>query len=138
MDSETVEIRAISRGVAVVGAVVVGALLATVELPATPAPGSDGDFSIEIVRKRTEAAATAVANVMAPAADAATPAAAAKPENGVGADVRLWLNDPAGDIVFVNAERYARCVAARARRVEDADCPSAGDRRRMVLDRGRA
>ena len=46
--------------------------------------------------------------------------------------LRLWIETPSR-IVFDNSPQYRRCVEARARRHDEADCPSAQDRRAMVL-----
>jgi hypothetical protein len=131
MDSSALEVRVIARASAVLIGLIVATLLTTVRLPSAPAPGAGSDFSVQVVRKRAGEMANAAASI----GDGARAAAVSQPDGlGVGADIRLWLESPAGELVFVSAERYARCVAARAGRREDADCPSASDRRRMVLD----
>lgn len=131
MDSSALEVRVISRVSAALIGLIFATLLTTVRLPNEPAPGSGSDFSVQVVRKRADNPASAAASI----GDGARAAVISEPEgSGLGADIRLWLEGPAGELVFVSAERYARCVAARAGRREDADCPSASDRRRMVLD----
>jgi len=136
MGSEAIEVTVISRACAVLLALIVGTLLSSVQIPAAPASGSGAEFSMQIVRKRTaDTVADAAATAKASAEDAVQRAAVSLVDAGVGMDVRLWLESPEGELVFASAERYARCLAARAQRREDADCPSAGDRRRMVLDR---
>lgn len=135
MTTETLEVKVIARASAVLIALCVALLLSSVEFPRAPVPGDGDDISVRIVRK-LETSAVALARAVAPAAKAAAPAAAAALANeGFGADVRLWLEGPAGEIIFVSAERFARCQDARAHRREDADCPSASDIRRMVLRR---
>jgi hypothetical protein len=134
MDSSALEVRLISRACALLLALIVSLLLSTVRLPSAAAPGEGGDFSIEVVRQRAEETAMAMANAVAPTAAAAQPARPGTSETGIGIDIGLWTEGPTGELVFASAERYARCVAARARGLEDADCPSAVDRRRMVLD----
>lgn len=138
MTSEALEVRWISRTCAALLALVVATLLSSVRLPLAPAMGSGDEFSVEIVRKRAEDAIAAFAATAGASADVTVQRATASPiDTGAGMDVRLWLNGPQGEIVFVSAERYARCIDARARRMDDADCPSASDRRRMVLDEAR-
>lgn len=136
MGSEAVEVRVISRACAVLLAVITCTLVSTLELPSPPPTGSGSEFSIQVVRKRTEKAlAVATTTARSSAKAAVQRATVSLIDAGTGMDVRLWLESPEGELVFASAERHARCLAARAQRREDADCPSASDRRRMVLER---
>lgn len=47
----------------------------------------------------------------------------------------LWINAPDGRIVFRSAEQYHRCLAARRRRADEADCPNAYETRELALAR---
>lgn len=134
MSSEALEVRWVSRACAALVGLIVATLISSLRLPVAPATGPGDDFSMQIVRKRAEEAVATVPSASAPADLGAQRATASLIDAGAGMDVRLWLNGPAGEIVFMSAERYARCIDARARRRDDADCPSASDRRRMVLD----
>ncbi len=135
MESEAVEVRAIARGLALLTALILATLLSTVRLPAAPAPGVEQEASVSVVRKRgPEPMALAAAQALAPQQPTTLSAVSAESGQGLGQETRLWVNGPGGEIVFRNAGRFERCVLARRQRMEDADCPSAADRRRMVLD----
>ena len=49
---------------------------------------------------------------------------------------RLWTYDTQGQIVFDRAEQYRRCVAARAARHNEADCPEPHDPHPLTLRAG--
>ncbi|MDX2234360.1 MAG: hypothetical protein NW200_07665 [Hyphomonadaceae bacterium] len=133
MDSDAIEVRAIARVSAVLIAMIGGTLLSTVRTPPAPSPGVAQSASVQVIRKKdVTPMAMAAADLMA---GPATPSSfAADDGHGLGEEIRLWVNTPAGEIVFNNAERYQRCLRARQSRMETADCPSAEDSRRMVLD----
>jgi hypothetical protein len=133
MDSSAIEVRAISRAAAALLALIVGVLVATVRVSPAPSPGVGQVASVTVVRKKVEDDAAMAA---AEALDAAAPApfSSLRDGQGFGEEVVLWVTGPGGEIVFRNAERYQRCLAARSRRMEAPDCPSAADNRRMVLD----
>ena len=132
MQSDMIEVRAISRVSAVLVALIGGTLLCTVRVPAMPAAGVSDTASVRVIRKRD---VTDAQQAEAEARLAATlRASAAEDGVGLGDEVLLWINDPSGAIVFRSANRFHRCVLARSRGLEDADCPSASDRRQMVLE----
>lgn len=138
MDSSSFEVRMISRAAAALLALIVGVLVATVRVPPAPAPGVGETASVMIVRRKAEDdAAMAAAEALAANADPA-PFASARDGEGFGEEIVLWVNGPGGEIVFRNADRYRRCVTARHRKVDTADCPSAADQRRMMLDEASA
>lgn len=133
MQSDAIEIRAISRVSAALIALIGGTLLSSMRVPAMPAAGVSDAASVRVIRKKDQGdvqQATAEAGLAA----ALALRAGALDGADLGDEVRLWVNDPAGAIVFRNAGRFHRCVAARARGVEDADCPSASDLRQMLLE----
>ncbi len=135
MNSDAIEVRAISRVVAVLLALIGVTLLSTVRLPAMPTPGVSDVASIQVVRKKDrDAALLAAQEAAALAAAAPMRFADARDTSGLGEDIRLWINGPDDEIIFHNADRFQRCVTARAHRMEAPDCPSAGDRRQMVLE----
>ena len=132
MQSDLIEVRAISRVSAVLIALIGATLLTSVRLPAMTAPGLSDAASVRVIRKKDTSDAQQAA---AEARFAAALRASAVDDGlGPGDEVLLWVNDPSGAIVFRNANRFHRCVLARSRGVEDADCPSASDLRQMVLE----
>ncbi len=136
MNSDAIEVRAISRGVAVLLALIGVTLLSQVRLPQMPTPGVSDMASIQVVLKKDrDAALLAAQEAAALAASSTMPFADARGTSGLGEDIRLWINGPRGEIVFRNADRFRRCVMARAQRIEESDCPSAGDLRQMVLEK---
>ena len=135
MNAETLEVRAISWGVTALLALVGVTLLSTMRFPEMAAPGVSDAASIQVVRKKDRDDAHAAQQAMALVAAAPMPVADAGVGSGLGEEIRLWINGPGGEIVFRNADRFRRCVAARAQRMEAPDCPSAGDLRQMVLEK---
>lgn len=133
MDSNAFEVRAISRVAAGLLTLIGATLLASVRLPASPAPGVAESASVMVVRKKAENEAAMAAAEALNAQAESVDFASAHAGDGYGTEVLLWVNRP-GEIVFRNADRYQRCVLARNRQLEAPDCPSAEDRRRMVLD----
>ena len=132
MQSDMIEVRAISRVSAVLIALIGGTLLSAVRVPAMPAAGISDAASVRVIRKKD---VTDAQKVEAEARlVAALRTSAVEDGFGLGDEVLLWINDPSGAIVFRNANRFHRCVQARSRRMEDADCPSASDLRQMVLE----
>jgi hypothetical protein len=135
MKSEAVEVRAISQAVAVLLALIGVTLLSTVRFPDMPAPGISDAASIKVVLKKDADAALLAAQEAALAAAAPMMFADADGASGLGEDFRLWINGPGDEIVFRNADRFRRCVMARAQQLEEPDCPSASDMRQMVLEK---
>lgn len=131
MDTEAVEVRVIARVSAVLLALVGGTLLSSVEVEPAAQAGDGLTASIEVIRKKP--AETALPAAASGRAEAAAFAEMANGE-GMGEEIRLWVTGPSGELIFRNADRYQRCLVARSRRIEAPDCPSAADRRRMVLD----
>lgn len=133
MDSETVEVRAIARGAAVLIAVIGGTLLTTVSVSPTIAPGVGAAPSVQVIRKKPQPGEPGAPAPVGPALTDAL--AGGRGEAGFGEEIRLWFDGPGGELVFRSAERFERCLLARNMGMEAPDCPSAADRRRMVLDR---
>jgi hypothetical protein len=135
MDSEIIEVRAISRAVAVLAAIVVATLVSTTPLPGLePTPGLGQAASVMIVRKKPQNDMALASAALSPSSQASMAFKGAEGPEGFGQDLRLWVNGPGGELVFLNADRFERCQIARAQRLEQPDCPSADDPRRMVLD----
>ena len=132
MQSDMIEVRAISRVSAALVALIGATLLTTVRLPAMPAPGLSDTASVRVIRKKDASDAQRADTDTGLAA--ALRASAAQDGVGLGDEVLLWVNDPSGAIVFRNAGRFRRCVEARLHGMEESDCPSASDLRQMVLE----
>jgi hypothetical protein len=66
----------------------------------------------------------------------AAPSRAAEQQSAAAVAVRLWSYDAQGRILFANADQYRRCLDARARGREEADCPSAADHAGLALEPG--
>ena len=135
MDSETIEVRAISRVSAALLALIGGTLLSGVRIPAMPEPGITDAASVRVIRmKDANEEMRAVAEALALASALEMRASSLRESAGLGAAVLLWVNGPGGEIVFRNRDRFRRCVQARSYRREEPDCPSAGDPRQMVWE----
>lgn len=136
MRTEKVRVQLGARAAAlVIAALALAAMMQNALAPGTEESARAGAQSAAILIELAEQAPTqALPNVRNSAQTAhSSELAAQNAEGSVDATLRLWLNGPSGEVIFRNAEQYARCSEARMRRVEAPDCPSYTDARPMIL-----
>lgn len=135
MDADSIQVRLMARGVAVLGALSVATLLSTLRIPPLAEPGEAQSRSIDIVRARDLDMARAAFDALEAEKGPAPVTPVADALAGQGEETRLWVEGPGGALLFANEDRYRRCVRARQRGIDEADCPSAGDPRPIAFAR---
>lgn len=78
----------------------------------------------------------AQAEVVRPYAPVAEVVVSVAPAEGDAEWPHLWTYDTFGRIVFRSDEQLARCLSARSRGREEADCPDSSDRTPMLSSEG--
>jgi hypothetical protein len=130
--SELRVVRALSRGGAF--ALVAAAALTAVLLPVTRR--QNDALVVQAVFVAEPAPLRPVSRPVRNVQRAVANEIAASDQQNHALALRLWTYSPSGQIVFDWSDQYQRCVAARARRREEADCPSAYETRELVVRDG--
>lgn len=133
MATDLERVRLISRGAA--AGLAVAALYGASLVRTDAAQGFDGAgaVSIAVVVETIEPERITTRVAIAPAS--ARRGGLAIGEGEVSLPL-LWINAPDGRILFRTAEQYHRCVDARRRRANEADCPDAWETRALALASG--
>jgi len=132
MDPEIARVRWASRGASLALAALALLLAANTRAPLVSPYGGAGEAGIiAMIEPEPEPQARATRRRPVLVEANAMPDRGA---TGAGAAVMplLWINTADGRILFPRREQYQRCLAARRRGVNEADCPSPSETRELA------